>query len=172
MFDTMTFTKVAGGFFGAFLVYLLGGWLGEALFATGHHGSDYHQAYVIETDDGGAASDEPVEEVDFATLVAEADAAKGEKVFGKCKACHKVDGTDGTGPHLNGVVGRGIGSVGGFGYSDVLAGMAGDSWTAENLNDFLTNPKGYAPGTKMSFAGLKKIGDRANIVAYLQSTGG
>ena len=66
----------------------------------------------------------------------------GERVFGKCKACHKLDGTNGTGPHLNGVVGREIAAVDGFAYSDALAGMSGDQWTPENLNGFLENPKG------------------------------
>lgn len=166
MLDTMTFTKAAGGLFGAFLVYLLGGWAGEILFHTGGgHGDHAEQAYVIEVEGGdeGAAEEETV---DFVALVAEGDVAKGEKVFGKCKACHKLDGSNGTGPHLDGVVDRDIASVGGFGYSDVLTGMDG-TWDANALDAFLANPKGYAPGTKMSFAGLKKIGDRANIVAYL-----
>jgi cytochrome c len=78
-----------------------------------------------------------------------------------------VDGTDGTGPHVNGVVDRPKASVPGFAYSEVLVSMAADAWTPENLNGFLENPKGYAPGTKMSFAGLKKPEDRANVIAWL-----
>jgi len=104
---------------------------------------------------------------DFATVLASADPAAGEKVFAKCKACHKLDGTDGTGPHLNGVVGRAKASAAGFAYSEALLAMVGDAWTPENLDGFLTNPKGYAPGTKMSFAGLPKVEDRASVVAYL-----
>ena len=108
---------------------------------------------------------------DFAELLAAADAGKGEKVFSKCKACHKLeDGANGTGPHLFAVVDRGIGDVAGFGYSDVL-GSNDDVWSADNLNGFLENPKGWAPGTKMAFAGLKKPEDRANLVAYLQTIG-
>ena len=94
-------------------------------------------------------------------------AAAGEKLFNQCKACHKVDGSDGVGPHLNGVVNRAKASVAGFGYSEALVAMAADAWTPENINGFLENPKGYAPGTKMSFAGLSKVEDRANVVAYL-----
>jgi cytochrome c len=90
-------------------------------------------------------------------------------VFAKCKACHKVDGTDGTGPHLNGVVDRAKASISGFGYSDALLGMSADTWTPANLNDFLANPKGYAPGTKMAFAGLPKPQDRANLIAWLET---
>ncbi|MCA8884680.1 MAG: cytochrome c family protein [Rhodobacteraceae bacterium] len=172
MLDTMTLTKVVGALCGAFLVFLLSGWVGESLFHIGGgHGGEHAQAYVIETAsaEGGAAEEEVV---DFGAILAAADPAKGEKVFGKCKACHKVDGTDGTGPHLNGVVERGIGTVAGFAYSDVLSGKAGEAWTPDNLNAFLENPKGWAPGTKMGFAGLKKITDRADVVSYLQSTGG
>ncbi len=100
-----------------------------------------------------------------------ADAGKGEKVFGKCRACHKIDGTDATGPHLNGVVGREIGAVAGFGYSGALE-QVGDVWSPENLFAFLENPKGEAPGTTMSFAGLKKPEDRVNLIAYLDGLDG
>ena len=121
---------------------------------------------VIEV--AGAEVEEPAEEIDVAALVASADVGKGEAVFRKCSACHKVDDTDGVGPHLNGVVGRNIAAVDGFGYSGALAGIDGD-WTAENLYGFLLNPKGWAPGTSMGFAGLKKADDKANVIAYLAS---
>jgi cytochrome c len=90
-------------------------------------------------------------------------------VFSKCKACHKLeDGANGTGPHLFAVVDRTVGAVDGFGYSGKLVAVA-ETWSAENLDAFLTNPKGFAPGTKMSFSGLKKATDRANLIAYLQT---
>lgn len=174
MFDTMTLTKAGGAVFGSLLVFLLGGWAAESLYhvgAAGGHGGEHGegevaQAYTIEVADAGGA--EAAEEgPDFATLFAAADAAAGEKVFGKCKACHKMDGTDGTGPHLNGVVDRAKAAVAGFGYSEALVGMASEAWTPENLDAFLANPKGYAPGTKMSFAGLPKPEDRANLIAWL-----
>ena len=169
MFDTMTLTKIGGAFCGALLVFLLGKWAAEELYATGGgHGEDHAQAYVIEVDDEGA-SDEPEEEgPDFATLLASADVDSGAREFNKCKACHKIDGTNATGPHLDGVVGRAVASVDGFSYSGSLA-EAADTWTPENLNGFLENPRGYAPGTSMSFAGLRKVEDRADVVAYLQS---
>lgn len=167
----MTVTKAGGALCGAFLIFLLAKWAGDALYATApaaHGGEEVAQAYSIDTGaaegEGAAAAEEGP---DFATLLASADPAAGEKVFGKCKACHKVDGTDGTGPHLNGVVDRAKASVGGFGYSEVLLGMASEAWTPENLDAFLENPKGYAPGTKMSFAGLPKVEDRANLIAWL-----
>ena len=99
------------------------------------------------------------------------DAAKGEKVFRKCKACHQVgDGAKNkTGPLLNGIVGREAGTIEGFKYSKALkeAASGGLIWTEEELAAYLTKPKDYMPGTKMSFAGLKKEDDRANVIAYL-----
>ncbi|MCY1128277.1 cytochrome c family protein [Frigidibacter sp. RF13] len=175
MFDTMTVTKAGGALCGAFLIFLLGKWAAESLYHTGvegHGGEEVAQAYSIDTGAEGGGEGEAAEAgPDFATVFAAADAAAGEKVFGKCKACHKVDGTNGTGPHLDGVVGRGIGSVADFGFSDALKGLGGN-WEPERLNEFLASPKGYAPGTKMAFAGLPKIEDRANLIAYLQGLGG
>ncbi|WP_417718718.1 c-type cytochrome [Salipiger sp.] len=99
------------------------------------------------------------------------DAAKGEKVFRKCMACHAVgaDAKNKVGPELNGVVGRPIATAPDFDYSDALMalGEGGTAWTAETLAEFLAKPKDYAKGTKMSFAGLRKDEDRADVIAYL-----
>ena len=164
----MTFTKIAAGVCGAFLILLLGKWAAEELYHVGGHGHGGEQAYVIDTgEEEETASD--VEEVSFEEVLASADIGKGAKVFKKCSACHKLeDGANGTGPYLYGVVDRDIASVDGFGYSEALGAAEGD-WTAENLNGFLLKPKDWAPGTSMSFAGLKKIEDRANLIAYLDS---
>ncbi|HSF65332.1 MAG TPA: cytochrome c family protein [Paracoccaceae bacterium] len=164
--DTMTFTKVLGAVCGSLLVYLLGAWAAESLYHTGGGHGEMEQAYVIDT--GVEETAEATEEGPaFAEVFAVADAAAGEKVWSKCRACHKVDGSDGVGPHLNGVVGRAIAASAGFGYSDALIGKASEAWTPENLEAFLTNPKGWAPGTKMSFAGLPKVEERANLIAWL-----
>ena len=165
MFDTMTLTKVTAGLCGALLVFLLGNYLGSAIYHAGsHHGE---QSYVIETGDEDAG--EEVVEVAFADVYATADAAKGEKLFRQCSACHKLeDGANGTGPHLHALLERTIGAVGEYAYSGALEGH-GDNWTAENLNGFIENPKGWAPGTKMSYKGMKKVEDRANLIAYLAS---
>lgn len=172
--DTMTATKTVGALCGALLVFMLGGWLAEIIYhqnAGGHgdgHGDDHaKQAYHIETGVEEGAGEE--EEIDFGALLAAADAGKGEKVFSKCKACHKLgDGENGTGPHLYGIVGRAVGAVDGFGYSGAMVAVA-ETWGTDELNGFLESPKGFAPGTKMSFAGLKKPEDRANLIAYLDS---
>ncbi|GAA3862197.1 cytochrome c family protein [Celeribacter arenosi] len=174
MFDTMTLTKAVGAVCGTFLIFLLANWAGEAIYHGGgaHHGEGEHaQAYVIDTGESDSDEAEEVVQVAFADVFAAADAGKGERVFNKCKACHKLDGTNGTGPHLDGVVDREIASVDGFAFSDAIIGLDGQ-WTPEALEGFLENPKGYAPGTKMSFAGLSSVEDRANLIAYLQGFGG
>ncbi|MBS8226077.1 c-type cytochrome [Vannielia litorea] len=171
MFDTMTMVKAFGWLCGALLIYLLINWAGESLYAmdAGGHGEENAMGYAIEvaeSGDGGEAEEDTGPS--FEEVFASADAASGERVFGKCKACHKLDGTDGTGPHLNGVVNRAIGGVDGFAYSDGMASHGGE-WTPEALSAFLENPKGFISGTKMSFAGLRKIEDRADVIAYLQA---
>ena len=172
MFDTMTMTKAVGALCGALLVLLLGNWAATALYSpsAGGHGDEEHaQAYVIDTGAAPAAGAEDAAPVDVAALMATADAAAGEKVFGKCKACHKIDGGDSTGPHLNGVVGRGIASVAGFNYSTSMAEHAGSPWDEQHLFDFLKNPKAFAANTKMSFAGLPKDKDRVDLIAFLET---
>lgn len=172
MFDTMTITKAGGALCGALLVFLLGNWAAEGLYHTtpkAHGDEEIAQAYVIDTGEDETATAEVDEGPTFEEVFAAADAGAGERVFRACQACHKLDGTDGTGPHLNGVVGREIGGVGGFNYSSTLAGLDG-AWDPEALNGFLENPRGYAPGTSMGYAGLRKLDDRANLIAYLQAT--
>lgn len=170
MFDTMTITKAAGALIGSLLFLLLMNWAASGIFHVGPagHGDEEHaQAYTIPVEEAAGGGEETADAgPDFATVMASADAAAGEKVYGKCKACHKLDGTDGTGPHLNGVVGRAVASVGGFNYSDGMKAHGGD-WTPEALQEFLTNPKAVVKGTKMAFAGLPKVEDRANLIAYL-----
>lgn len=170
MFDTMTLTKITGALCGALLIYLLGAWAAEELYHVGGgHGDEEHAAgYVIEVEEapvGGAVEEGP----SFAELLAVADVDKGAKVFGKCRACHKLeDGANGTGPHLAGIVDRAVSAANGFKYSGALVSVA-ESWSAENLDGFLASPKSFAPGTAMSFSGLKKPADRANLIAYLQA---
>ncbi|WP_425040467.1 c-type cytochrome [Primorskyibacter sp. S187A] len=104
-------------------------------------------------------------------LHAEGDPAKGEKVFRKCKACHAVgDGAKNkVGPHLNGIVGQAAGANPDFKYSDSLKASAADGlvWDDATLGAFLAKPKDVVAKTKMSFPGLKKDADIANVIAYL-----
>ena len=171
MFDTMTVTKAVAAFCTMFLVLLLGKWAAETIYHVGGHGHGEEQAYVIDTGEG-EATDTATEEVDFETIFASADAGAGERLWRQCAACHKLDGTDGTGPHLNGVVNRAKASVAGFAYSDGAMAQQGQEWTPDNLQKFITSPRDYMPGTKMGYSGMKDIEDRANLIAYLATTGG
>lgn len=123
-----------------------------------------------------AASTAATTEVAPAEAVSAIDAdlaEAGGKVFKKCKACHQVGegAVNRSGPQLNGLVGRMIGSADGFKYSSTLKGMGdeGQVWTEDALAGFLENPKGYAAGTKMSFAGLRKAEDIDAVIEYLKS---
>ncbi|MCF8481943.1 MAG: cytochrome c family protein [Rhodospirillum sp.] len=99
------------------------------------------------------------------------DAKAGEKVFRKCMACHEVGpgAKAKVGPPLTGVIGRHAGGVDGFEYSDAMStkSQEGLVWTPENINHMLAKPKDFLPGTKMSFAGLRKDKERADVIAYL-----
>ncbi|WP_340315360.1 c-type cytochrome [Rhizorhabdus argentea] len=126
--------------------------------------------YVVEGveeegDAGGAAvADKPI-----AFYLASADPAKGADVFKKCAACHNAEkgGPNALGPNLWNVVGEGIGvGANGFAFSDALKSVGG-TWDFDKLNAWLKSPKAFAPGTKMTFAGLSKPEDRANVIAYL-----
>ena len=95
------------------------------------------------------------------------DAEAGKKVFRKCKACHALqEGKNGAGPSLHGIMGAEAGQVEGFRYSKAMTD-SGITWTAETLAGYLADPKGYIPGNKMAFRGLRKDADIENIIAYL-----
>ena len=113
---------------------------------------------------GSGAADSAV------ALLASASPVKGAKLFKKCKSCHtiKKGGKNTIGPNLWEVVGREIASSVGFKYSEVLKGKGGN-WSFAELDAFLANPKNYAKGTKMSFRGIKKNEDRADLLVYLHS---
>jgi cytochrome c len=175
MFDTMTMTKTVGAVCGSLLVLMLVGWAGNSLYTVGgkehgeHAEGELTQAYTIDTGEAAAPAEGGGETVDVAALLAAGDAAAGEAVFKKCGSCHKLDGSNGVGPHLNGVVGRNHASVPDFAYSEAMAAKSAEAWTPEAIFAFLENPKKVIPGTKMAFAGLPKPEDRANLVAFLAS---
>ncbi|HEX4736940.1 MAG TPA: cytochrome c family protein [Allosphingosinicella sp.] len=119
-----------------------------------------------ESTGGGEAAEKPA-----AFYLAAAKPELGSEVFKKCTACHNAQkgGPNGTGPNLYGVVGAPIaGRPTGFDYSSALKGKGG-TWTWDNLFAWLKSPRDFAQGTKMTFAGLSKPEDRANVIAYLNT---
>lgn len=106
----------------------------------------------------------------LASPVMAQDISAGKKTFKKCSACHQVGegAKNRVGPPLNGVVGREAASLEGFKYSKVMK-ESGLTWTVENLTGYLTKPKKFLKGNKMSFAGIKKPEDIANVIAFLEN---
>jgi cytochrome c len=128
-----------------------------------------YEVQGVEAEGGEAA----VAEKPFAFYMSQGDAAKGADVFKKCAACHNADkgGANALGPNLYGVVGDPVATGrGGFPFTDALKGKGG-TWNFDNLSEWLKSPKAYAPGTKMTFAGLSNPQDRANVIAYLNQQG-
>ena len=138
---------------------------GEMLHSERPKKMGYPIAGVQEEGEGGAAAEQPIE-----VYLAKADPAKGQQTFNKCMACHNADkgGANQLGPNLWGVLGEPIGQGKGFAFSDALS-KKGGTWNWDNLSQWLTSPRAFAPGTKMTFAGLGDPQDRANVEAFLNS---
>ncbi len=121
-----------------------------------------------ETTGGGDAG--PAKMISSLPLIAAASLDEGAAVFKKCGACHTIEagGANKTGPNLNAIVGAEIGDHNGFKTTDSLKAIGG-AWDYAKLDDYLENPKRLAPKGSMSFAGLKKAGDRAAVIKFLAS---
>ena len=163
------FNTIAGWVLGGGIV-LLGGSLvaGEYFKAERPEHMGYPIEGVVEEGDGGETAEPPI-----AALLQTADASAGEGVFRKCAACHTVTqgGANGLGPNLWGVLGQPIGAhAAGFAYSSALSGKGG-TWNFDTMNEWLRSPRQFAPGTKMTFAGLSNPEERANLIAYLNRQG-
>lgn len=129
--------------------------------------------YVIEgaVEEGAGPAEASIADALNAMPAAELVAA-GEKAFAKCQSCHTINagGANGIGPNLHGTMGKAVASHAGFAYSAELKAVGG-TWDWDKMDAWLKNPKGMVPGTKMSFAGLGKVEDRAAIAAYLNAQG-
>ncbi len=127
--------------------------------------------YVIEgvVEEGGPAAEMTMA---AALNMDETTPSAGEKVYAKCLACHTIEqgGANGVGPNLYGIMGSPIGAKPGFDYSSALAGKGG-VWDWETMSEWLKSPRAFAEGTKMSFAGLSKIEDRAAVALYMNEAG-
>ena len=129
-------------------------------------------AYKVEAPEGLATQASTDTSVDIAALLALGDAAHGEKVFKKCKACHSIKqgGGNKIGPKLWNVMFRPVGAVTEYKYSKALSSY-GKEWSWEEMNGFLIKPSSWIKGNKMGFAGLKSEKDRASVILYLNQNG-
>jgi cytochrome c len=168
--DSFELNKILGAILGTCLILLVTSFTASAIFAPNKPEKPGFEIAVKEEAAGGekaaaAAPSEPIEK-----LLETASIQKGEQSAKKCGACHDFTkgGPNKVGPNLYGVVGRARATMAGFNYSGPMKGMGG-SWTYEDLNKFLANPKGFVPGTAMGFAGLPKDSERADVIDYLHT---
>ena len=146
-------------------IIALGGWIVTGEVYRGHEVEK--GGYALPGGEEGGATEEAAKPVEF--YLASADPVKGEAVFKKCAACHvaAAGGANGIGPNLWGVMGEPVGKgAGGYAFSAALAGKGGN-WDWKAMDAWLASPRAFAPGTKMTFAGLGSPEDRANVIVYL-----
>ena len=168
--DSFEFNKIAGAVLSALLL-MFGATTFIELRTSGKlekPGFTLPVAAPAET--GGEAAPKGIDMVAFNSLLQKADVANGQAAFKRCVTCHTADkgGKNTTGPNLYGVVGREKAHVEGFNYSNALKSL-GTSWTYENLANYLHDPRSYAPGNRMAFAGIKDNAELADLIAYLRT---
>jgi cytochrome c len=168
--DSFEFNKIAGAVLGTLLITFGLGIVAEEIF---HGEAPEKPGYAIEVSETGGEEAQGTETVGvpIAALLQTADPAKGQAAAKPCVACHTFEkgGQNKTGPNLWDVINRQIASHEGFAYSDALKAKSGEQWTYESLDSFIRNPKAFSPGTKMTYAGMKKDESRADLIAYLRT---
>ena len=173
LMDSFEFNKIAGAILGTLLITMGLGIVSGFLFAPhvpdkpGYALPDAPAQETAKTD-AATAPAEPLP-----VLMAKADPGKGQALAKACGACHNFEkgAAAKVGPPLYGVVGRKVASMDGFSYSDALKAKGG-TWTFEDINKFITNPKAYVAGTKMGYAGEESPEKRADILDYLHTLAG
>jgi len=168
--DPLFINKVAAAVLSAGLLAMITGFIAHQIY---HPHMPEKAAYVIAegvASSAGQTAAAPAGPAPVAPLLAKASADNGQVVAKKCASCHTFEkgGANKIGPNLWNVVGGKMAHAEGFAYSGAMQGM-GKAWDYESLNVFLYSPKDLVKGTKMTFAGLKKDQDRADVIAYLRS---
>jgi cytochrome c len=170
--DSFEFNKIAGGILAALLVVVGLRIVGEGVYHVAPLEKSAYSVPGVEAEAPAAGAEQAAKPAgpSFEEALANADVAKGETISHKCKTCHTIvkDGPNKIGPDLWDVVGRPVATHGGFNYSDSLKKIGGD-WTFEKIEHFITKPRDFAPGTKMTFPGLPSVQDRADVIAYLNT---
>ncbi len=158
--------KIVGALLSAVLVLVVVVIIGDTLVSPKQHKA---AAVSVKATPAKSAA-KPAREPPLAQLLAAADTGAGKKAFNKCKSCHNAakGAKNKIGPNLWNLVGNKKAAAAGYKYSGALKGLGGN-WSYADLDAFLKNPKRFAKGTKMTFAGVKKAGDRASLIAYLRS---
>lgn len=167
--STMEINKIIASVLFSGVVLMSAGFLSSLMV---HPEAPAERSFVIADPDAAVvAESQEVEEepVDVVSLIALASADGGARAARKCTACHSFDqgGANKVGPNLYDIVGAPKAAKDGFNYSDALAGFDGE-WGYPELVAFLTNPRGYAPGTKMAYGGLKNPEELADLIAYMR----
>lgn len=171
MLDSFELNKILGAVLGTCLGVLTLNIAAGAIFAPGKLAKPGFEIEVPTTPGQPTQPTQPTQpEVPLAELLVKADVARGQQSAQKCAACHTFEkgGRVLAGPPLWGVVGRSKASVPGFNYSPGLKQMGGN-WTIQDLFSFVTNPKGMVPNTTMTFQGINRATERADLMAYLNS---
>jgi len=169
--DSFELNKILGAILGTCLGVLTINIAAGAIFAPGKLAKPGYEIAVPEKPSGETKpGDQQEKPQPIEQLLAKADLARGENSAKKCAACHTFNkgGRTLVGPNLWGVVGRAKGSEAGFNYSAALKAKGGN-WTIDDIDHFIANPKGYVAGTNMTFAGVARAGERADLIVYLNS---